>query len=198
MWTYSWSGLRCDGIFFHRHLNVKSLPEGMDVSIKMCAFVVVNLLTVLCIDSSISTGRDSRVPGRSGANSGKHIQLVSAYFKGHRKLSLTWSTWSSVNMMFIMMCGGGFWRYQRGCRLMKPLKISALDKNLRLNNELTVVTDDERCNGRRQLLSSNCTFIIESISICDSGTLIVVTKVALVYMKVAVDQDDSSGVSNSE
>ena len=81
---------------------------------------------------------------------------------------------------------------------MKPLKISALDKNLRPNNELTVVTDDERRNGRRQLLSSNCTFIIESISICDSGTLIVVTKVALVYMKVAVDQDDSSGVSNSE
>ena len=34
------------------------------------------LLTVLCTDTAISTGRDSRVSGRLEGNSGKRIQLV--------------------------------------------------------------------------------------------------------------------------
>jgi hypothetical protein len=48
-------------------------------------------------------------------------------------------------------------------------------------------------------LLSDCTFKldIESISICDGGAPIYVTKVALDHIEVAVDQDDSSGVPNT-
>ena len=41
--------------------------------------IVLKLLTVLCIDAAISTGRDPRVPE---CTSGKHVQLVSANFIG--------------------------------------------------------------------------------------------------------------------
>ena len=64
----------------------------------------------------------------------------------------------------------------------------------RSNHVLTMVADD----GRRswsQMLFGNCTFNIESIPICDGGTLICVTKVALDHVEVTVHQDDSSGVS---
>jgi hypothetical protein len=64
---------------------VKSSTEGVDVSMKTCA-IVFELLTVLCTDAAISTGCDSRVPGRLEGISGKHVQLVSANFKGAPKL----------------------------------------------------------------------------------------------------------------
>ena len=63
-------------------------------------------------------------------------------------------------------------------------------------NELTIVSDDERGNGR-QLLCGDCTsFNIESIPIviCVVGTSIRVTKVASHYIEVAVNHDDNSGV----
>ena len=50
-----------------------------------CA-IVLELLTVFCTDTAISTGLDPRVPGRFEGISGKHIQLVSANFKGASKL----------------------------------------------------------------------------------------------------------------
>ena len=61
----------------------------------------------------------------------------------------------------------------------------------RPENDLTVVTDNERRSGR-QLLFGDCTFNIESIPICDGGTPIHVTKVALDHIEIAVHQDDSS------
>ena len=41
MWTHSsWSVLWCKWILVHQHQHVKSSPEGMDVSMKMCAIVL--------------------------------------------------------------------------------------------------------------------------------------------------------------
>ena len=48
------------------------------------------------------------------------------------------------------------------------------------------------------MLLGNRTFNIESIRICDGGTLIRVTKAALDYIEVAVHQDDSSCVPNTK
>ena len=79
---------------------------------------------------------------------------------------------------------------------MKPFKISTLDAS-RTNKDLTFVADDER-HGGRQLLFGNCTFNIESIPVCDGGTPIHVTEVALDHIDVAVHQDDSSFVPNTE
>ena len=79
---------------------------------------------------------------------------------------------------------------------MKPFKISTLDAS-RTNKDLTFVADDER-RGGRQLLFGNCTFNIESILVCDGGTPIHVTEVALDHIDVAVHQDDSSFVPNTE
>ena len=42
---------------------------------KMCA-IVLELLTVLCTDAVISTGREPRVPGRLEGISGEHVQLI--------------------------------------------------------------------------------------------------------------------------
>ena len=42
---------------------MKSSPEGMDVSMKMCAILVHELLTVSCTDAVISIGRDLRMSG---------------------------------------------------------------------------------------------------------------------------------------
>ena len=81
----------------------------MDISMKTCA-IVLELLTVPCTDPAISTGCDSRVPGRLEGIPGKRIQLVSANFKGASKLSLTRSTWSYI--MFVTRRGGGIWRYK--------------------------------------------------------------------------------------
>ena len=66
--------LGCNGILrvVHQYQNVKSSLEGMDVSMKTSA-IVVELLTVLCTDAAISTGRDPRVPGRLESISGKHV-----------------------------------------------------------------------------------------------------------------------------
>ena len=63
---------------------MNSSSEGMDVSLKTCVIVLELLTVLLCTGTAISTGRDSRVPGRSLAEgiSGKHVQLVSAIFKG--------------------------------------------------------------------------------------------------------------------
>ena len=44
----------------------------------------------------------------------------------------------------------------------------------------------------------NCTFNIESIPVCDGGTPIHVTEVALDHIDVAVHHDDSSGVPNTK
>ena len=78
---------------------------------------------------------------------------------------------------------------------MKAWQVSALDAST-TNDDLTVVTDDERRSGR-QLLFGNCTFNIEGIPICDGGTPIRVTKAALDHIEVAVHQDNSSGVPNT-
>ena len=50
----------------------------------MCQ-LCLNLLTVLCTDAVISTGRDSRAPGELEGISNIHAQLVSANFKGVSK-----------------------------------------------------------------------------------------------------------------
>ena len=57
---------------------------------------------------------------------------------------------------------------------------------------------NQRHSGQ-QWLSGNCTFMfdIESISICDNGTPIQVTKIASNQVKVAIHQDDSRGVPNT-
>jgi hypothetical protein len=56
---------------------------------------------------------------------------------------------------------------------------------------------NEKCTQRsswQQRLTSNCTFKdIERISICDGGTPILVTKIALDHVEVAFHQDDSRG-----
>ena len=44
----------------------------------------------------------------------------------------------------------------------------------------------------------DCTFNIESISICDGGASIHVTKVALDHIEVAVHEADSSGVPDTK
>ena len=49
-----------------------------------CA-IVLELLTVLCTDSAISTGCDPRVPGRLEVISGKPVKLVSTN-KGASKI----------------------------------------------------------------------------------------------------------------
>ena len=74
-----------NGILVHRHQNVKPSPESMDVSMKTCT-IVLELLTVLCTDAAISTGRDPRVSGRSEGTSGKNVvHFVSADLKGASK-----------------------------------------------------------------------------------------------------------------
>ena len=75
------------------------------------------------------------------------------------------------------------------------LSISPLDASIP-NNDLT-----GRSGRQRQLVChGSCTFKIdiESIPICDGGTPIHVTKVALDHIEVAVHQDDSSGVPNTK
>ena len=59
-------------------------------------------------------------------------------------------------------------------------------------NECTFGADDERRSGR-QLLFGGGTFNVESISICDGGTPIDVTKAALDHSEVAIHHDDISG-----
>ena len=59
-------------------------------------------------------------------------------------------------------------------------------------NDLTVVADYERYSGRR-LWFGNGIFDVESIPICDGGTPIDVTKVALDHSEIAIHHDDSSG-----
>ena len=46
---------------------------------------VLEFLTVLCTDTALSTGLDPPVPRRLEGTSGKHVQLVSANFKGASK-----------------------------------------------------------------------------------------------------------------
>ena len=79
-----------------------------------------------------------------------------------------------------------------GLTLKLTIRYSLLH-NLTSKNELTIVSYDERGNGR-QLLCGDCTFNIESIPICVVGTSIHVTKVASDHIEVAVDQDDNSGL----
>ena len=64
-------------------------------------------------------------------------------------------------------------------------------------NECTFGADDERRSGR-QLLFGGGTFNVESIPICDGGTPIDVTKVALDHSEVTIHQDDSSGASDTK
>ena len=64
-------------------------------------------------------------------------------------------------------------------------------------NDLTVVADDERHSGRR-LWFCNGIFDVESIPICDGGTPIDVTKVALDHSEVAIHQGDTSGAPNTK
>ena len=60
-------------------------------------------------------------------------------------------------------------------------------------NDLTVVADNERHSGR--LGNGICN--VESIPICDGGTPIDVTKVALDHNEVTIHQGDSSGAPQS-
>jgi hypothetical protein len=83
-----------------------------------------------------------------------------------------------------------------GLALMQPLQISALGAS-RVNDDLTVVTDDQRVSGR-QLLFGNCTLKIKSIPICDGGTPIHVAKVTLDYIEVTVHQDNSGVPCNTK
>ena len=64
-------------------------------------------------------------------------------------------------------------------------------------NNLTVVAGDERHSGRR-LWFGNDIFNVEGIPICDVGTPIDVTKVALDQCEIAIHQGDSSGVPNTK
>ena len=66
-------------VFVRRHI---------DVSMKTCATLFENLLTVLCTDAAISTGRDPRVPEGLEGISGIHVQLVSPNFKSVSKFVL--------------------------------------------------------------------------------------------------------------
>ena len=50
--------------------------------------IVLELLTVLCTETAISTGRALRVPGRLEGISGKRVQLVSADYEGTFKICL--------------------------------------------------------------------------------------------------------------
>ena len=118
----------------------------------------LNLLTVLGTDAAISMCRDSRVPE---GISGIHGQLVSASSKCVSKFVSYLKSypyheipgWLTLNQIIINQCSKCF---------QDPI------------NDLTVVADDERHSGRRL-----CIFDVESISICDGGTPIDVTKVAI-------------------
>ena len=68
-------------VFARRHI---------DVSLKTCAILLENLLTVLCTDAAISTGRDPRVPEGLEGISGIHVQHVNPKFKG-------------VSMIFVLL-----------------------------------------------------------------------------------------------
>ena len=60
----------------------------MDVSMKTCA-IVLELLTVLCTDAAISSGRDPRVSERSEGIPGIDVRLVSSrFYKVDQNLSL--------------------------------------------------------------------------------------------------------------
>ena len=63
-----------------------------------------------------------------------------------------------------------------------------------LSRPITVVADDERHSGRR-LWFGNDIFNVESIPICDGGTPVNVTKVALDHSEGTIHHDDSSGAS---
>ena len=153
----------------------------------------MNLLTVLCTDSAISTGCDPRVPGGLESISGIHGQLVSAnskcvskflsYLKScpyhvleARLKDLEIPGWLKLNQIIINQCSRCFQD---------------------LINDLTVVADDERDSGRR-LWFGNGIFNVESIPICDGGTPIDVTKAAMDHSEVAIHQDDSSGAPNTK
>ena len=171
---------------------MKSSPKGMDVSMKTGAFVL-ELLTVLCTDTAISTGCDSRVPGRLEGISGKHIRLVSANFKGASKF-VSYPKYMKLYLCHVHDARRRDLEIPGGLALNVTTIISALDPS-RLNNDLT-----ERRSGR-QRLSGNCTFKfdIESIPICDSRTPIHVTKVPLDHVEVTVQHEDSiSGVPNAK
>ena len=77
--------------------------------------------------------------------------------------------------------------------LNETFKISALDVS-RTNKDHTVADDERR--GGRELLFGNCAFNIESIPVCDGGTPVHVTEVALDHINIAIHQDDSSCVPN--
>ena len=144
-------------------------------------------------DAVISTGCDSRVLGGLEAISSIHIQFVSANFKGPSKLvsylkfclyhvfdarrrDLEIPGWLTLNQIVINQCSRCF---------QNPI------------NDLTVVADDERHSGRR-LWFGNGISNVESIPICDGGTPIDVTKVALDHSEVAIHYDDSSGASQGK
>ena len=192
MLTYSsWSVLWCDGILDCRHQNVMYSSEGMDVSMKTCANVL-ELLTVLCTDTAISTGRDPRVSGRLESISGKHVQLVSANFKGASKLVSYLKYWNC--------CLYHVHDTQRR-NLVIPWGLAL---NVTVMNQCSRCANDDltggRCGWRR--LFGNCTFKIdiESIPIYHGGAPIIVTKVALDHIEVAqaVHQDDGSGMPKTK
>ena len=95
----------------------------MDVRHEKKCQLCLNLLTVLCIDAVISTGRDSRAPGELEGISNIHAQLVSANFKGVSKSisylkfclyfdgrwrDLERSRWLALNKSIINQCSGRF------------------------------------------------------------------------------------------
>ena len=148
---------------------------------------------MLSIDAVISTGRDSRVLGGLEAISSIHVQLVSANFNGPskfvsylkfclyhvfdaRRRDLEIPGWLTLNKIVIN---------QRSRCVQDPI------------NDFTVVADDERHSGRR-LWFGNGISNVESIPICDGGTPIDVTKVALDHSEVAVHEGDISGAPQGD
>ena len=146
------------------------------------------MLTVVCTDAAISTGRDPRVLGGLEVISNIHIQAVSANSKCVSKFvsypnscpyhvfearlkDLEIPGWLMLNQIIIIQCSRFF---------QDPI------------NDLTVVADYERHSGRR-LWFGNGVFNVKSIPICDGGAPIDATKVALDHSEVAIYHDDSSG-----
>jgi hypothetical protein len=129
------------------------------------------------------------VPGILKGISGKHVvQLVSANFKGAPKFV------SYLLKLDLHHVHNVRWR-DLDSEMPGDLALNVTIINQcssRPNNDFT-----ERRSGRQRLFG-NCTFKFDII--CDGGTPIHVSKVALdhIEVQVAVHQDDSSGVPNTK
>ena len=116
----------------------------MDVSLKTCATLLENLLTILCTDAAISTGRDPRMPEGLEGISGIHVQHVSPNFKSVPKFVLLPEV-LSVSCVLRATEGSGDTKVV-GAELNHYRSAFWMLQDPR--NDLTVVADDERRSGR--------------------------------------------------